>query len=230
MIYNLYLKFASECEDPFCNLLHDWFSLLFYCFLIFYILFFLWGVGLNFGFSVRLTPLINGFPVLSRFAYCNSLRSRAISTIRTTTTTKITCSGVVLTFWMRSTVWDLWPFKMQLNLIEARKNARDCLSFHTFKHHSPSLSLSFCLSPIWSSVNSCSFFESVIRPVGHLINGAKCVCCVASQIKMNNRETTNWSKNAYFTIAYSISVCSSLFHSLFQCHFLSVFQHFHHFV
>lgn len=76
---------------------------------------------------------------------------------------------------------------MQLNLIEARKNAHP-LAIVCLFHTRCALALSLYIS------------ATLIRPVGHLINGPKCVCSRTAAAA-----ATTGNKNKSFTIAYSIS-------------------------
>lgn len=83
-------------------------------------------------------PLING-RILFRFAYCNLFRVCA----RGWMTEKgqwFHLTGARVRSFLAATVCDLWPFKMQLNLIEARtkKRVTQLLDFFTLSvRHSP---------------------------------------------------------------------------------------------
>jgi len=76
---------------------------------------------------------------------------------------------------------------------------------------------------IWYGVNSFSNSKSLIRPVGHLINGTKCICSRTLVKKANNKKTNKKLIQIFNNCIFNFSL-STAFPLTFPVPFLRVFQ------
>lgn len=129
------MSYNSKKKKICCNLLLDWFWMFIGLLLLLLLGVFIWVV-------VRLTPLINGQPhfvslCILRFVTLhsnNNNNNKSNKKFHLLRSFSLFFGGVL------AAVWDLWPFKMQLNLIEARKKCIRLFVFFTLVSLSLSLS------------------------------------------------------------------------------------------